>query len=357
VILDETTISDALHEATGDLTADSDLTAQVRSGGRRRLRRRRIGASIAVAATVAAIVPAAIALAAGNGNRQAVSVGGGPGSIPPAQSCTDNASGGGYAASPTAYPQLLMLPPGQPVIYAFTNTGGAPRCSYFPHVALTLLRERGGVVTQGVEVDGPDAPSTAQYGIGGRGSTYTGTTLHPRIDGQLATAFFNSKNSATNVFWSGTEGDQWHATVRGLDPTALDRLLGRLKVDPQAESATLPGAAAAGWTIAPPAPDASGSTSGVFYALWHEGRSRIALWVAPGPDRVDQLAAAGATRFVTVHGRPAVVSGRTFAILRWQVAKNVTAFLTMTHSSQATIQQVADTIRPISPTDPRLHRP
>jgi hypothetical protein len=357
VTLDEITLSAALHEATGDLATDADLTARVRSAGRRRLRRRRVGASIAVTAVVAAIVPAAIAIAAGTASRQAVTVGGGPGSLPPAQSCTDNVSGGGFAASPAAYPQLLMLPPDQPVVYAFTNTGGAPRCSYFPHVALTLLREHDGAVTKGVEVDGPDAPSATQFGYGGNGSTFNGNTLHPRIDGQRATAFFNSNNSATNVFWSGRQGDQWHATVRGLDPTALDRLLSRLKVDPQAEYATLPGAAAGGWTVAPPAPDSSGSTAGVFYALWHEGRSRVALWVAPGPDRVDQFAAAGAARFVTVQGQPAVVSGHTFAMLRWQVAKNVTAFLTMTHSSQATIQQVANTIRSISPTDPRLHRP
>jgi hypothetical protein len=354
VILDEATISEELRIATRDIVATGDLPGLVRSGGGRRLRRRWIAATSATVILVAGIATGVVALATqadhavpdGSGGHR-------PGS---ARSCEGT---GGGKASPVAYPRLLMLPPDQAVTYAFTNSGGAPRCAYFPHVALTLLQQKGDAITRGVTVEGPDAPSVAEDGDAGQFSSAV-TIAHPTVDGQTASVFYIRANESANVFWSGGAEDQWHVTASGVGLAALKRLLHHIRFDATSRTATLPNAAARGWTVAPAAPDYAGKPRGVFYALWHEDGSKAALWVAPGPDRVDQWAAAARhSHLVTVRGRPGTfrILGKGYAVMRWQVGRRLTAYLSVTHSSPSAVQQVAASLRPISPTDPRLFRP
>ena len=354
--IDESTISDLLRRATEDVEPSPDLRFRVHTGGRRRLRRRGIGAVVGVVGVLAALVPSAIAVTSGVGHTRLNATGATSPPWPPAQSCDVQS---GDRSTAVAYPQLLMLPPDQSVLYAFTNSGGAPiPCGYFPHVALTLLQLNHGNSVRGVEVDGPDAPTVEQFGYAPGGADFNGRKLHLTVGSHSAIALYEP-NHTSRVFWSDGTGNQWQVTARGFTPTSLRSLVRDLRFNPTAGTATLPNAASDGWTVEPAPPEQRGSRAGVFYALWHNDGSKLALNVQPGPDRIDQDAVSGG-QLTTVQGRPAVVrtlGNNGYEVLDWQVSQNVTVHLAATHSSPTTIMAIANSLRSITANDPRLHRP
>jgi hypothetical protein len=361
----EATISESLREATADLTAPANLPALAHAGGSRRLRRHRLASSVGVVAVAAAIVPVTMAignLGARHNTAPSAAIGSRLYANPPvaAHPCLQP----GAPAAAAAYPQLLRLPAGQPVSYAFTNTGGAPQCAFFPHVAATLLHTSAGVVSRSVVIDGPNAMTAAQAGVvPSRFSS--GTTagaayrqLHVEIDGHPALIVYAVHTRKADAFWPGADGSRWHAASSGLTPVALETLLNSATYDPHAGTATVDHQAVEGWSVQPAVPDSAVKHAGVFYALWHQDGGKVAMTVTPGPNRIDQLAESG-SRLVTVNGQPAVVSagGHGFTVLRWQAGTDVTVYLSMTHSSAQRLEGVAAGIDPINPDDPRLHRP
>jgi hypothetical protein len=369
----EISIATAFRDATADLVADADVADRARLGGRRRLRRRRIAAVVGAGAVAVAAVPAGIAVAHVGGARPTPAAASHSFlyATPPTAANPCDLAGrrldDGGPANPASYPQLLMLPEGRAVSYAFTNNGGAPQCTFFPHIALTLLHTTGGIVTRSVEIDGPNALNPSQAGLapsrfsGGWGNDGNPAfrQLHPSIHGHEADVYDVVTTRHADAFWAGDRGSRWHATATGLSARRLDVLLNAVVYNPHTGTARLPGAAGRGWTVAPSAPDARGPRDGVFYALWHQDGGKVALFVIPAPDRIDQFAQRRA-RLVTVHHRPAVtypVGRHGYQVMRWQVRPGVTAYLSMTHSSAATLEAVAATIRPVNPSDPRLHRP
>ena len=363
MILDETTISEALQAATDELSLDSDLATRVRRGGELRLRRHRVMAAAGVTAVVAAIVPAAIALAPSPSHRGQASIvlGASPSAglslyaTPPPAGAQCN-SGHAEPASDASYPQLLMLPAGQGVSYAFTNSQTST-CQP-AHVALTLLRTSGAAVTQGVEIDGPNAPSAAQAGYAGHGVSFSGRIVTNQVNGQPASVFYIPQARSANVFWTGADGAQWQARVRGFSVAGLLTLLNRVQLDPTDGTAMLPDAAADGWTAAPPATDETAAATGIFYAQWNVD-GEVDLTVTQAPDRTDELAVAlNDSSLIEVHGHPAVLTvSPQFVIVDWQVSPDVNAQLMMAHGTSTEAEQIAASVTPISTTDPRLHRP
>ena len=105
---DESTISDALHQATSELVTDADLTTRVRRGGARRLRLRQLGAAAVTTAVVGVVVPATLARAASNGSRQAVSVARPQASFQPG--AVDACGEDSLPRSPSAYPRPQLRP-------------------------------------------------------------------------------------------------------------------------------------------------------------------------------------------------------------------------------------------------------
>jgi hypothetical protein len=257
-----------------------------------------------------------------------------------------------------------MLPAGQSVTYAFENTGTGPDCAYFPHIALTLEQASSATISRSVEIDGPNALTPAQAGISptawssGVSSGPGKEIFHWSVHGDRTLGVARAAAQVVDVYWSGSDGSRWHAHLTGMTASEARRLLNEARYDPRTGVARLSPAAAKSWTVAPAAPDFNGDASGVFYALWTTAGSRSALTVAPGPDRITQESVRG-SQPVTISGHPAVLShlGRTFFQLRWQPAANVSAWLTMTHSSPTLIEQTASSIAGITPTDPRLYRP
>jgi hypothetical protein len=357
-MLDEVTVSDLLHDATGELNVPDGLVDRVHQRGAHRLQRRRIVSAVAVAAAIGALTPAAIALAPTGSTRQSVGIDGENQSSGHGASTSCNAAT--HLAAPSAYPQLLMLPTDQRVMSAYMETR-APGC--LPsHVALTLLRQSGKLVTAGVVLEGPDAPTAVEQGYGEPGQ-YAETILHPRVDGETATAYYD-KGHAT-VFWAGPGGARWFLRARGINADALKSLLARLRLDARSGTATLPDASAAGWQVAPPAPDPAVDLSGWFISQWRPAgcpASRTAscetsLTVRPGPDRQDQNAAVlPDARMISLGGRPGVLAFHG-SYLVWQPTPGVTAILAVGAGQASQILELAASIQPIAPTDPRLHRP
>src|SRR5947209_4203321 len=184
--IDEDTLRAALHDLPHDVP--DDLLDRVHHAGRRRLRRRRLAA---VATTTACLAAAGAGASAylldsgrgtGNGNAT-VAPAGAPAqtlyAAPPAAGA-DCASGSGGHAAASAQPKLLWLPRDTQVRYAFVRayTDNCPR----PHVALTMLKQDGGVVTTGVVVSGPNAPTAEQAGMEGHGRSFAGDTGHSATD-------------------------------------------------------------------------------------------------------------------------------------------------------------------------------
>lgn len=368
-ITDEQIIT-SLRSVADDQGVPADLVARSQLGGRRRLRGRRrlvaVAASVGVAGVVATVVIAVQAISPSHGVQGATTspdlYAAPPTGPDPCAQLSDN-DGGAVAAS--TYPQLLMLPPGQPVTYAFTNSGGAPQCSYFPHVALTLLQSIQGTVTRSVEIDGPDAITEVQAGLQSPPDAPGSVTFsdavqigHFAIDGHRAFIDYVAAARTAQVYWPGAHGARWHAQITGLSLEQVKKLLNQINYDEIMGTASLPQAAKSGWTVAPAAPDFSGDRSGVFYALWHDHASRVALDVTPGPDRIEQITVRH-SQLVTIGGRPGTLRqlGQSFEVLTWQPTANVTAHLTMTHSTADQIEQLANSISPVAPSDPRIHRP
>jgi hypothetical protein len=357
---DQLEISERLHQVTRDLVVPAEVAALARVGGDRRLRRRRLFLVAGTVAVVGAVIPAAIALAqiAGRSESTPASHGNGDLYAAPPTISTCGAVGGRTAAPPSAYSNLLMLPKQLPVNYAFVNHRGAGSGNGCPppHVALTMTAGPSSNPTRGVVVEGPDAPSTVQDGHGDD-SSYSGTILHPAVDGVTGTTYYFSPNAPATTFWTDRSGGQWRTQSRGLTARQLVRMLGALHVDSRTGSAYLPHAERSGWSVQPAAPARQGRELGIFYALWHSGGDRIAMTIQHGPNRITQLAALARHPVrTTVHGRPAVVyfNGH---IIWWQQSKDVTVKLTDYHASGMAIVQIARGVATISSQDPRLHRP
>jgi hypothetical protein len=252
-----------------------------------------------------------------------------------------------------------MLPTSQPVSYAFANHrgGGAGDGCPPPHVALTMTAGPLSDPTRGVVVEGPDAPSAVQDGYSDDPSSYSGTILHPAVDGVAGITYYFSPSAPATTFWTDRSGGQWRAQTRGLTAHQLVGLLGSLRVDSRNGTAELPHAERSGWTVGPAAPDRHGSRLGIFYALWHAGGDRVAMTVEHGPSRVEQRAALARHPYrTTVNSHPAVVyfGG---GIIWWQQSRNVTVKLTDNHATGMAIVQIAGNVAPVGPQDPRLHRP
>jgi hypothetical protein len=364
VKLDEATLSESLHDATRDLAMPGDIGQVARRGGARRLRRRQIAAVLCTAAVVAALVPTAIALAPSGSPQAGTHVGhnsnGDLYAAPPTVStCGAIGGNGSGAASATTYPELLMLPRDTAVRYAFANkrgVGAGDGCPP-PHVALTLTKASGDKTVAGAVIYGPDAPSAVQAGEVAPHETFSGLTLHPSVDGVTGIAFYIAANKSTRAYWTDPDGGQWRTQIRGLTSRQVKSLLASLQFDAAAGTAKLPDATSQGWTVQPAAPDRSGRQPGIFYVLWHVDRTRVAMTVTHGPDRIEQVAAlAPGAQSTIIRGRPAVVY-RHGGNLRWQPAKDISIYLTAYGSSPSQIVQIANSLQSISPEDPRLFRP
>ncbi len=358
MVIDEETVTESLHSL--DVVIAPDLLARVRRDGRRRLLRRRSLVAASAVAAGSAAVPVTLALRASGAADVigAASRGGSRATLselyapPPAPGsrCTE---GGSSAAAPTAYPELLLLPPGQAVTSAVVRAGTS-RCRA-PHIALTLLRADSDVVTAGVVVAGPNAPSADEDGFG-PGSDPVGDTGSLPILGVAGTEF--TADGHTDAFWTEPDGGQWHAQVRGLSQQDAVALLDQLTLDSHAGTATIPPDAARGWTIAPAAVDERAGTEGTVMSEWVDGSGHtVELNVTAGPSRVDQEAASARldATLVTVAGQPGVLlaDART-ATLIWAPAHDVEADITVNDGTGTEVEQLAASLALAPPSDPRF---
>jgi hypothetical protein len=370
-MIDEHTLAEALQSLDG--ATAPDLLTKVRRGGRRRLLRHRSYAAAGVAAVAGAAAPittavlhqhGATALGLGRGHRAH-----GAGDLyappPPAGSqCNGGVSGNshpdGHAAA-SAYPQLLYLPPGQPVRYAFVRSQRGT-CAP-PHVALTAWQRAGGEVVRGLVVEGPNAPSAMQAGYAGPDVGFSGQNGHQQIDRQAGREFTIRQAENTEAFWTEPDGGQWHATVKGVSQDRAVQLLDRLRLDPRSGTAALSGPVAHAWQVEPPAQDQP-RASGWFTSEWTDAQGhRVDLDATQTPDRMNQLAAAdaGTRTVITVRGHRALYSpvdglGGGVPVVTWQEAPDVQIDLTVVGGTEQEVVRVADSLGHIAANDPRINR-
>jgi len=356
MMIDERTLAESLHSLEMDVAPD--LAARVRRGGQRRLLRRRAQVAAGVAAVGAASVPVGIAVRT-QVNASHISAASDASlsdlyAPPPApgSTCTEGTSG---AAAAAAYPQLLLLPPGQDVTYAHVRRGKSD-CSP-PHVALTLLHTAGDQVTRGLVLEGPNAPTAIEAGFGPGSNPVGGTGSQP-VQGSAAEEFTVDRH--TDVYWTGPDGAQWHAEMTGVTQADAVVLLDGLTLDSHAGTATVPSSAAQDWTVAAPAADAPSGLEGSVESEWVDSNGHtVDLNVSAVPNRIDQQAATaqlGAT-FVTVNGqRGEVVSDPRTATVGWQAGDNVEADVTVLGGTAAEAEQIAASVRLTAPDDPRFNQ-
>lgn len=360
----------ALTEALGAIDADvsPDLAARARAGGRRRLLRRRSLTAVGAVAVGAATAPVTIAVrSAGSHGDDSFRVGASPTATDPSLSAAPPAAGSvcndGYAskATPSTYPQLLLLPPSsQHMRYAFVRNETSGCAS--PHVALTALQRDGDAVGAGLVVQGPNAPTPAEDGREGPSIEFAGVTGHDPIDGQPATEYTIPESGRTDAFWTEPDGGQWHAVTRGMSASGAIALFNRLEVDGHSGAASLPDSAIHGWTVEPPADDVGAGRTGMVISQWLDAQGHLVdMTVTQTPDRTFQHAveSGGQETIVTVRGRPALLAptggngGNAYA-LTWQESKDAQVELALTGGGAAEIEQVAESLVLASPDDPRF---
>ena len=365
--VDEQIVIDALHDI--DARVPLELSNLARAGGRRRVMRRRayVSAGVAVAVAVAVAIPLAMSIGSDEdalepAKQQHVY----PGLFapPPAPGTQCNA-GGGDEVQPTDYPDLLLLPPAGQDARALVRQQ-IWNC-LTPHVALTALKTEGEVVTTGLVVAGPNAPTPEEVSRAGPGVQSAIPPDHLPIRGRSATEFVLPSQHATDVYWTEADGGQWHANAKGMDEAHAVELINTLILDSRAGTATLPGAAKDGWTIAPPDGTGAVSDGGLVYVDWRDQQGHaVDMTVMHGPDGVAEFAAGGPAgpyaiegyrgpiEFVTVRGQRAAYGPGRIPVLFWQEAPNVEITLSIERADEAELRQVAESLQLTSPNDPRV---
>ncbi|HVT20651.1 MAG TPA: hypothetical protein VHD58_10370 [Mycobacteriales bacterium] len=368
--LDEKALAEALQAIDAEVAPD--LAARARTGGRRRLLRRRSLTAAGAVAVGAAAAPVTLAVRAGlgtNGGGGPIEVGASSSTSPiPALYATPPAAGsecnGGDAQKvpATAHPDMLLLPPAeQQVKYAYVRDQ-TWNCST-PHVALTLVQKHGDSIGAGLVVEGPNARTPAQDGRQGPNIEFGGDEGHLSVDGQPATEFSLGYIEHTDVYWTEPDGGQWHAIVRNLSQTDGVKLLNRMTFDGRTGTATLPNATA-DWTVVARDRDPSPDETGVMMAQWTDPQGHLVdLTVTQTPDRTYQDAVESGAResIIMVRGRPAVLApgggngGNAFG-LTWQEVKDVEVRLAITGGTASEIKQVAESLVLASADDPRISK-
>jgi hypothetical protein len=364
MILDEQSVRAALRAI--DVDVPVDLVGRARSGGRRRVVRRRAYVVLGVAAAVAVAAPAVHAVRAGGDSaieptrQQHVY----PGLFAPPPDAAPQlcASGNSDKVPPARYPDVLYLPPGQPVrdLAVSHDTSVCPR----PHYALIAvqLRDDGATFDRGLVVKGPNAPSALQMGaVGVPGVTFAGITGHSTIDGQPGIERTVPQGAAaiTTAYWTEPDGGQWQAVVRDMSQAQAVDLLNRLDIDGKRGTATLPNAAREGWSVQPAVPDRYVAGFGALNAEWTDPQGHpVSMSVAqrsepPIPATVDY---AGTFEILTIRGGPAVLTTGRFPSLTWQVTPNVQVSMTMTFGSPHELVEQAERLSLTTPDDPRFAR-
>lgn len=332
--------------------------------------RRRAVAAVGVVAAAAAAVPVALAVGASGGSSiepaQQQRIYPGLYAAPPAPGSQCNA-GQGRRAATSDYPELLVLPPSTMPLTSFNIATQSLNCPP-AHVALTALKLDGNAVSQAVEVEGPNAPTTREVDESGPGVHHGTPSADQPILGQAATEFGFGDSDHVDAYWTEPDGGQWHAAVKGMSETAAVALLDRLKLDSKAGTATLPDAHADGWVVEPAAADATSPSTGVMFASWTDPAGHhVTINVMQGPDRVDPFAAGGPAgaygvegyigpvALATVRGHPAVVGTGSSPTLFWQESRDVQVVMTVVGGNQADAEQVAESLTLASPSDPRIN--
>jgi hypothetical protein len=367
MILDERALAAALGAI--EVAVPVDLASRARAGGRRRLMRRRAYAAAGVAAFGVAATPTAFAVRSAlssDGDAQ-LPIASSPTTAtvtdlyatPPASGSVCN-GGDSVKVSPSAHPDLLLLPPSSvPLRYAFVRDQSWGCVS--PHVALTALQSAGGdAIGAGLVVEGPNAPTPAEDGREGPYIHFFGQTAHDSIDGQPATEFTVAQGSHTDAYWTEPDGGQWHAIVRGMSQQGAVTLLNQLAVDGRNGTARLAGADSPEWTVEPTVPDVAADQTGVVMAQWVDSEGHVVdLTVTQTPDRTYQRAIAdeGPESVVTVRGHTAVLGSGDGGVplgVVWQEAQDVQVQLAVTGGSVAELERIAASLAPASPDDPRF---
>jgi hypothetical protein len=369
--IEENRLSDALHDATANVSVGPDFLERVHRRGARRLLRHRAGAAVAAVAVVAAIVPTTMTLA-GSGSAQRLS---------PAGPSAGNHGGsvGGSSTSPGCllqrhqpdrndaavaeqYPKLLLLPPGQQVSSATVHAycpGDGPRVSA-SDPALAMYRTEGQRITRGIVVTAMS--SRAHSGIVDGGKVSSSATPEPSTpDGARRQRVHGRPGSVSTHLdiaqaeWREPDGTWWHAQGKGFDNGSLVSLLNKLQIDRATETASLPHAARAGWTVVGRHAHRGGAY-GAFTADWSAYGHQIQLMVTQGPDETGLAAAVQRNeRFVTVHGHRGVLSVTSqAAILDWHTGDAMVELWVVNGGTGAQAQRIAESLAQVSPHDPRI---
>jgi hypothetical protein len=364
MILDEQSVSAALRGIEGDVPID--LVSRTRSGGRRRVVRRRAYAVLGVAAAVAVAVPTVHVVRASGGRaieptrQQRVY----PGlfATPPDAGPQLCASGYSEKVAPERYPDVLYLPSGQAVrVLAVSHESRVcPR----PHQALTAvhLQDDGATFDRGLVVKGPNAPSAIQMGaVGVPGATFAGSTGHSAIHGQpgVELTVLKGETAITTAYWTEPNGGQWQAVVRDMSQSEAVQLLNRLDIDGKRGTATLPHAAGDGWTIEPAVPDRFLAGFGALGAEWTDKLGhRVSMSVAQRCESPisETVAYAGTFEMLAIRGGPAILTTGRFPSLTWQVTPNVQVLMTMTFGSPQELVDQAERLSLTTPDDPRISK-
>jgi hypothetical protein len=361
---DEHALTDALHGIAVDVAPD--LASRARTGGRRRLMRRRSLTAAGAVAVGAATVPVTVAVSDGWGEgRVEVTTSSNASSlyVPPPPAGSQCNAGFASKASAADHADLLLLPPGQQVRYAYVRDETSD-CSY-PHVALVAWQPAGDSDHQsigaGVVVEGPNAPTAVQAGAVGPAITFAGDTGHLPVRGQAATEF--TIDDYTNAYWTEPDGGQWHAKVREMSQHAAVALLNRLVLDSRTGTAALGGASADGWGTVSDLPDRSSSDTAEVISQWSDPEGHLVdMTVTQRPDwSVYERAAEfiGPTQIVAVRGGPGLLApsggnGGNAYSLTWQESNDVEVDLAIKGATTEEIQQVAESLQLASPDDPRI---
>jgi hypothetical protein len=381
---DENRLIEALRHLKDDRAVDPGLVDRSAHRGERRLARRRLGAGLAAAAVVAIAVPAAITLTPGGGGHDTTltpATGSSAGNTHHSAKAGDDNHGCGSEPSPgptrqvldpASHPDLLLLPPGQQFSKAqVVRDPGLMPCGPNPPIAGAFYRAKSHAVTASVLVKGPHAPTAAQEGFTKKhpdvdpGDPHAWKVGSARVDGQRAITNFMTGSKGRNsveVYWTARDGSRWHAQTTGMTQAEAVKVLNRLQLNPAARTATMPNAAASGWATFAAGRHPARPNEGVsLYAQWTDSGVPFGLSVTKQPD--DVFPPIAGTRVVSVNGHRALLfteGGE--ANLSWRAADGLSISLTagglgLPGKPGDHLLQIANSLKHVSPDDPRLKSP
>lgn len=340
--------------------ADADMTEappveRVIVRGRRIRRRRR---QVVGVGAVVAVLGAGLAVWPGVGPAQVIAGGSALTAVPDGQHCriVGRHAGPKVADGLRLMPDASTVPANLGLNFARAAQGtGCPRAA--GPLVLVGYGADGRTVERTFAVWGPGADDFALGDVTGRES----------VRGRTADAYGASNGQPVAALLWTEKGERWLATGHGLGPGELNRMVDALRIDAGTGAVNLPAPYLAGFERIPPVHAFAGvpwrPVWSVLYGPRGHHTGELSISVTPTPRPLDALLRPG-MRIVTVRGHraaariePPGTPGR-FAELMWEERPGILVqiFATGIDGTWPDLTGVAESLHPVSATDPRVTR-